>query len=326
MIDTGSHVVAQSQVVAVTAGSGVEDGPVHVWDVGTGTAIATLKGNMSDCHAIAFAKDLVVASQRTKNQVLVWRWTKDQPLLRFGVPERLTAVALSKSGRLCAGGGSSGKTFLWEVSTGELLRVWDAHYGRVCKLLFTDDDEMLLTAGDDAAVNVWRTQALIRASSDTTLTARHCWTAHTLPITDVACGTLGGSRGWVATCSLDHTCKVWNLTDGSALFSVTCPSPLRSIAFTANDTRIAAGASDGRIYVLDLYRRNVPVPQQPSSSPSSSAPISAYPISASGLAPRPANANILASADAKDLASACVFVLHAHRYGPVQRKLSQLRL
>jgi hypothetical protein len=37
--------------------------------------------------------------------------------------------------------------------------------------------------------------------------ARYTWREHTLPVTDIAVGA-GGARGWVATASLDHTCKV----------------------------------------------------------------------------------------------------------------------
>ena len=35
---------------------------------------------------------------------------------------------VADDGWLCAGGGLSGRVYLWEVSSGALLRAWDAHY------------------------------------------------------------------------------------------------------------------------------------------------------------------------------------------------------
>ena len=52
--------------------------------------------------------------------------------------------------RLCAG-----KIFLWNVTTGEQLRAWDAHFKKVTALRFTDDDSFLVSGGEDAVINVW---------------------------------------------------------------------------------------------------------------------------------------------------------------------------
>ena len=39
---------------------------------------------------------------------------------------------------------------------------------------------------------------------------RHVWSDHSLPVTDIHCGS-GGLRCRVATASLDQTCKVTNI-------------------------------------------------------------------------------------------------------------------
>ena len=49
----------------------------------------------------------------------------------------------------------AGKIFLWNVTTGEQLRAWDAHFKKVTALRFTDDDSFLVSGGEDAVVNVW---------------------------------------------------------------------------------------------------------------------------------------------------------------------------
>lgn len=42
--------------------------------------------------------------------------------------ERLTALAASPDGSICAGGGNSGALYAWDVASGRLLRTWPAHY------------------------------------------------------------------------------------------------------------------------------------------------------------------------------------------------------
>lgn len=45
---------------------------------------------------------------------------------------------------------------MWEVSTGTLLRSWDAHFKRVSALVFaSEDDALLVSGGEDAIVHVW---------------------------------------------------------------------------------------------------------------------------------------------------------------------------
>ena len=42
---------------------------------------------------------------------------------------------------------SSGRLYLWEVATGELLRTWDAHYRAVSTLAITTGDAYLISGG-----------------------------------------------------------------------------------------------------------------------------------------------------------------------------------
>ena len=59
--------------------------------------------------------------------------TQDQVHQRSFAVEPLTAVAATADGLYCAAGGVSGSIYVWEVSSGRLLRSWPAHYkvGRV---------------------------------------------------------------------------------------------------------------------------------------------------------------------------------------------------
>jgi pre-rRNA-processing protein IPI3 len=101
-----------------------------------------------------------------------------------------------------------------KIATGVLYRSFDAHYKRISALRFTDDDTALVSASDDASVNVWLLTKLLDEQEDITVAPSpyYSWSDHSLPVTDIVCGTgtFGSARIW--TSSLDHTVKVGKVT------------------------------------------------------------------------------------------------------------------
>jgi WD40 repeat protein len=55
-------------------------------------------------------------------------WRQDQVLQRSFTQESLTAVAASPNGAYLAAGGDSGTLYVWDTTSGALLRSWPAHY------------------------------------------------------------------------------------------------------------------------------------------------------------------------------------------------------
>ena len=72
-----------------------------------------------------------------------------------GTSERIVSTATSSTGGLVVGGSASGKCFLWEVASGKLLSVWQAHYKPVSSIIFTDGDSFVLSGGEDANIHSW---------------------------------------------------------------------------------------------------------------------------------------------------------------------------
>ena len=98
-----------------------------------------------------------------------------------------------------------------------------AHLGQVSTIRFSLDGAHLITASNDATVKVWRTSDLVRRGGSAELTgttapARHTWSDHSLPVTDVFCG-YGGIGSRVVTASKDCSCKLYELASGALLRS-----------------------------------------------------------------------------------------------------------
>nr|KAJ3421937.1 Pre-rRNA-processing protein ipi3 [Polyrhizophydium stewartii] len=173
---------------------------------------------------------LLIAAQSDRASVNAWSFSKAQPVAKSIVPERLACIAVANSGRFCAAGGISGRLYLWELASGNLMRMFDAHYKPVKTLRFTADDAWLLSGGEDAMIHVWALNDLLNESMD----------HQELP------PKIRSLKG--------HTLPIWDLATGTALVTVVFPRPLTCIAVDALETTVFAGSVDGTIRAVDLVR------------------------------------------------------------------------
>ena len=67
-------------------------------------------------------EDQFAAAQSDKRAIMVWAWHKDTPVSRSFTAEPVAALAATPCGTMLAAGGASGFLYLWETSTGQLLR------------------------------------------------------------------------------------------------------------------------------------------------------------------------------------------------------------
>lgn len=201
--------------------------------------------------------DHVAVAQAGKLALHLFSWGKDVPALKCHVAEPMGPVASTSCGNFLFAGGVSGKVYVWDVKTGELVLVFDAHYKAVSALALTSDDSHLVSAGEDAVVHVWRLADIldepdVATSFSNGLQPARSFTEHALPVTGLHVGR-GGVNARIYTASLDRTCKVWSLASAQSLFSVSCPSHVNACAADASEHRLFMGCGDGRIYALDLH-------------------------------------------------------------------------
>ncbi|RLN52653.1 hypothetical protein BBJ29_009329 [Phytophthora kernoviae] len=173
------------------------------------------------------------------------------------VAEKMGPVTSSSCGNFLFAGAESGKVYVWDVKTGELVTVFDAHYKRVSALALTSDDSHLVTAGEDALVHVWRLVDLLdepdaASSFQQGVTPVVSFTDHVLPVTALHIG-LGGVNARIYTSSLDRTCKIWTLSSSQCLYSVSCPSYINVCVADPMEQRLFMGCGNGKIYALDLH-------------------------------------------------------------------------
>ncbi|KAJ9067626.1 Pre-rRNA-processing protein ipi3 [Entomophthora muscae] len=226
-------------------------------------AVGTLPG--SNSSSITAPINLVASLQADRPLLHLYGWGKETPRLRFGLPEAMSSIALSPARvgtGLCVGGSSSGKLYIWEIPSGELLRVIDGHYRAIRSLVFTDDGQTLISASDDATIHVWRLGEIFHPKTPPAPKPLHVWSDHTLPITNVVVGRGSGTLRAFSV-SLDATCKVWDLASGKLLATFLLPSAAITLAVDAKETTLVVGCTNGLIYQLPLYKGIKNIPDQP---------------------------------------------------------------
>ncbi len=70
-------------------------------------------------------------------------------------PSKTYALAVSTDGKMIASGGPSGKLYLWDADSGELLHKLEGHTDSVVSLAFSPDKQTLISGGYDGLVCVW---------------------------------------------------------------------------------------------------------------------------------------------------------------------------
>lgn len=193
--------------------------------------------------------------------------------LRCAAPEPLLCLAAAPDGSLLAGGGASGRLYLWAAGSGELLRAWGGHYKAVTALAFSPCGSVLASGGGDGLLHLWdsATAADIATSAapagsgaaigGAVLAPAVTWSEHSLTITALAWGpTAGGGGGGLSapllSASADRTVRAWDAASRLPLAVLSFPAPVTALAVDGSSAAVGAtifaGCDDGSIHAVPL--------------------------------------------------------------------------
>lgn len=87
--------------------------------------------------------------------------------------------------------------------------------------------------------------------SSSSLQPLRSWAEHSLPVTGLVCGQ-GGPAGRVASCSLDHTARIYEVGAERSVCAVRCPSGLTAGGWDGGEKLLALGGALGDVYLVDM--------------------------------------------------------------------------
>jgi pre-rRNA-processing protein IPI3 len=219
----------------------------------------TLRGVVAPAspHALhdgAHGGEAFLVCQAGRPAIHVWAWGRDVPVFKCALAEPIACLAVSPDGAFAFGGSPSGKLYVWDLPSGELLRVLQAHYKAVTAVSSSACGQYIATGSQDALVHAWDVASLVDAAgcADPGASTRPVvtWSGHSLPVTALQFSTRGGTPR-VLSASLDRTVRAWDLACRAAVYSFALPSAVAAIATDLDETRLFVGCIDSVVYCVD---------------------------------------------------------------------------
>ena len=251
--EEGVYGLAFSPDGKTLASGGPHDPRMKLWDPQTGELISEFDAHQELVYKIAFSADgsLAATSGGSDGALTVWdalTWKK-----RFSVTASsgdLADLAFSADGRYVATAGRDGGARLWDATNGKLINTfW--HNDALNDVAFLEAEGTLFAAGNDGVVPGWDLD-----SGE----MKCCFCAHWGPVRSIAVTPDGSS---LITGSLDHTTRMWNISELPETSPVAGPSPESTffmsaghpaidLEFSPSGSLLATRASRGQTKVWDL--------------------------------------------------------------------------
>jgi len=246
--------------MAVIADSTGHPWSLSVWDVDAGTKLMSYKGAICTPQTLSLVGgDYLISAVAGKPLLQVWALNSRQQFqIRMVCPGRVTALTVSPDGNYCVAGIEE-KLHVWQVSTGNLLTVIGRHYQPITCIRFSGDGAYFVSSSEDCQVLVWSLSSVlslnahVMGNSLSSVEPMHAWTDHSLPVRDVCVSGGSSKMARVATCSLDQTCKLYELISGRLVLSVVTDTPLTAVTMDTTEYHAFIGGNNGMIYTVKLY-------------------------------------------------------------------------
>jgi cytochrome c len=164
-----------------------------------------LVGHGGPVHAIQLNDDKTrVLTGSLDYAMMLWDVSGETPkeLMRFDEHDGWVKALTFLPGEKRALSAAGGKVWLWDLTTGELIHVFEGHAAEVSALALSPDGRWAASSGTDRTIRLWELQ---------TLTSGPVMTGHRGPVTDVAFSEDGST---VYSASADGTVRSWERSTG----------------------------------------------------------------------------------------------------------------
>jgi WD40 repeat protein len=219
-----------------------EDRLVRLWDASSGELRASLSGHESTAMDVCFSPNGKLLASVGYDGLLLVRDAKSGAVRhRFTHGDRSFAVACAPDNRHIASGGFDAMVRIWDAAAGELVRVLPGHPPfSTMALRYSRDGKRLAVGRQGGGIELWDVASGRRIYE---------LLGHNQGVAGVAFNRPGTI---LASASLDHSVRLWNLADGAGKMFAEANGRAHRLAWDEARNRLIVPTSKGDIELLSL--------------------------------------------------------------------------
>ncbi|KAI3675048.1 hypothetical protein L1987_84630 [Smallanthus sonchifolius] len=234
------------------------DGLITAYDPYTGTVLARFNGSQCPRNGITVIGDDQFASSHVSPEtgagsIRLYYWWSPSCKQNIPLPEPVAPLTATSDGSYLFSGGISGRIHSLILPSGDLIRSFSVHEKPISCLAINCDGSLILSGSEDGTIGVTPILLLLDSSIDTKSEIFNFirFAGHELPVTGLTTG-VGRSDGIMISSSLDWTCKVWSVVNGTHLQTVRFPGEIWCMVLDPSETELYAAGTDRMIFKRKL--------------------------------------------------------------------------
>ena len=234
--------------VGTTLASGLANGGIELWEVETGTRIATLEGRegyRGRITSVVFSPDgATLAAGAADGLVRLWDVAAREGIATLeGDENGITSMAFCPDGATLASGASGRPIKLWDLSSREEVATLEGPTGGVQSVVFSPDGATL-ASGEGETVKLWDVSSRRMIAT---------LQGHGRSVFSVVFSPDGAT---LASGSWDGMVKLWDVPAQEEIATLEGHTDgVGSLAISADGTTLASASRDGSVRLWDLSAR-----------------------------------------------------------------------
>jgi WD40 repeat protein/class 3 adenylate cyclase len=255
------------------------DGTARLWDV-DGALTTALSHDYRPTFAVFSPDNVHLLTGGGDSAAHLWDVVSGRETIRLDTHEIVQSATFSLDGRRVATASLGGQVRVWDVATGHETAQFRSHGGLI-QIQFRRDGKSLVSASMNGTAQLWDAatgtelaaintssnlpQAILGPDGNLILSAREDNAGHLLTTGGAELRVLVGHQDritaaafspdghLVATGSLDHTARIWSITDGSNVRTlVGHTGAVTVVAFSPDGQLLLTGSRDGTVRIWSV--------------------------------------------------------------------------